>query len=96
MVGTTRTDNGNLSPVIVSKQIVATSNLFTSVVGEPNEAKQMSSVWWGCTLKLFAKPSVRNDLWEPSSRRMLASIPVPFAYTCATAVFSKQILSPAM
>ena len=44
MVGATRTDSGSLSPVIVSKLIVATSNLFTSVVCEPNEVKQMSSM----------------------------------------------------
>ena len=57
---------------------------------------EMSSVWFGCTLKLLANPFVRNDLWEPSSRRILASIPVSFAYTLATAVFNKQTLSPAM
>lgn len=96
MVGTIRTDSGSLSLVIVSRYIVATSNLFTRGVGEPNEAKQMSSVQWGCTLKLLVKPSVRNDLCDPSSRRMVASIPVSFAYTLATAVFNKQTLSPAM
>ena len=44
MAGTKRTDSGSLSPVMVSKKIVATFNLLTKPVKDPNEARQMSSV----------------------------------------------------
>jgi len=82
MDGTRRTESGKFSPLIASNDIVETPNLLTKAVEDPNEARQMSSVWSGCNCKLLTKPSVKNDLWKPSSRSMLASIPSNCGHVC--------------
>ena len=95
MVGTIRTDKGNLFPVLVSRCISPVCSCLIVGVRNSNEARQMSSFLHECNCKLLASFYEVNDLWEPSSNKMFTSTWTLLLLTVATAVFNKRTLSPA-
>ena len=68
---------GIFSPVIVCIDMVATSRLLYDGTSAPNEVNDTFSLACGCRLSLWARSCEMNDLWDPSSNRILLSIVVP-------------------
>ena len=73
IVGTMRTEIIIFSPVIVCIATVATSRLLRD--GDCSEGGyETFSLACGCKFSLLASSIEINDLWEPSSNKMLPSM----------------------
>ena len=68
---------GIFSPEVDCIDTMATSKLLYDGTSAPNDVSETFSLPCDCKLSLQARSLEINDLWDPSSNKMLLSILVP-------------------